>query len=120
MNDLSAWLLDQLAQLNPAPLFALSLIPYLAFLWWVRQVRGFPRLALVGFRFTLVFVAGTTVASVLAISRYGAQLADVDPLHGGAEVLLTVSNVLVLLGFQGRGGKPFPRSAGRSQTPQRS
>jgi hypothetical protein len=30
---------------------------------------------------------------------YGRQLADVDPLHGGAELFLTLSNVLVLLGF---------------------
>ncbi len=110
MNDLFSWLLAQLAPLNPAPLFALSLIPYLAFLWWARQVGGFPRIALMGFRFTLVFVAGTAVASILAVTRYGAQLADVDPLHGGAEILLTISNVLVLLGFRRRNGRPVSPS----------
>ena len=29
----------------------------------------------------------------------GALLADVDPLHGGAEAFLTLSNLLVMWGF---------------------
>jgi hypothetical protein len=37
----------------------------------------------------------------VAEAQYGRQLADVDGLHGGAESLLTVSNLLVLLGFSG-------------------
>jgi hypothetical protein len=101
MTGWSQPLLDGLAGVNPAPLFALSLIPYLAFLWWARQIRGMPPLAWRGFAFTLVFVAGTVVGSILAGSLHGERLADVDPLHGSAEVLLTVSNVMVLLGFQG-------------------
>jgi len=88
-----------LAGVDPAPLFVLSLLPYLAFLWWASRVRGFPRLALLGFRLTLLFVAVTIVAAVVAELRFGHQLADVDPLHGGAEAFLTLSNALVLLGF---------------------
>jgi hypothetical protein len=41
----------------------------------------------------------TIAAAILAERNYGQQLADVDPLHGGAELFLTLSNVLVLLGF---------------------
>jgi hypothetical protein len=88
-----------LAGIDPAPLFVISLIPYLAFLWWASRVRGFPRLALLGFQLTLLFVAVTIVAAVVAQLRFGQQLADVDPLHGGAEAFLTLSNALVLLGF---------------------
>jgi hypothetical protein len=99
MTTALAQLLDQLAGFDPTPLFVLSLLPYLAFLWWGWQVRAFPRLALAGFAFTLVFVGATIVASIVAQQRYGALLADVDPLHGGAEALLTLSNVLVFLGF---------------------
>ena len=91
--------LQALAGLDPAPLFVVSLLPYLAFLWWARQVRGFPRTALLGFWLTLLFVAVTIVAAVVAEQRYGHQLADVDLLHGGAEAFLTLSNALVLLGF---------------------
>nr|WP_254217035.1 DUF3593 domain-containing protein [Synechococcus sp. CCY 9618] len=92
--------LEQLGGVDPAPFFVLSLLPYLAFLWWAGRVRAFPRLALQGFRLTLLFVAVTIGAAVLAQVNYGRQLADVDPLHGGAEAFLTLSNLVVLLGFR--------------------
>ena len=91
--------LAALAGIDPAPLFVRSLVPYLAFLWWASRVRAFPRLALRGFQLTLLFVAVTIVAAVVAQLRFGRQLADVDPLHGGAEAFLTLSNALVMLGF---------------------
>jgi hypothetical protein len=90
-----AWL----AGLDPGPLFVLSLVPYLAFLYWASRVRTFPRLALTGFQLTLLFVAVTIGASIVAQRRYGALLANVDPLHGGAEAFLTLSNLLICLGF---------------------
>jgi hypothetical protein len=94
--------LERLGRVDPTPLFVASLLPYLAFLWWARKVEAFPRLALRGFEFTLVFVGVTIAAAIFALQRYGSLLADVDPLHGGAEALLTLANVLVLLGFQRR------------------
>ena len=84
---------------DPAPLFALSLFPYLAFLWFAWRSSRVPRLALIGFAMTLLFVAITIGAALLAEQLYGRQLADVDVLHGGAEAFLTLSNLLVLLGF---------------------
>jgi len=98
-------LLGWLAGVDPSLLFVLSLIPYLAFLWWARKVNAFPRLALRGFQLTLLFVAVTIVAAVVAQLHFGKQLADVDPLHGGAEAFLTLSNVLVVLGFSSMAGK---------------
>ena len=91
--------LAKLAAFDPAPLFVISLVPYLAFLWWASRVRAFPRLSLLGFQLTLLFVAVTIVAAVIAQVRFGRQLADVDPLHGGAEAFLTLSNALVAAGF---------------------
>jgi len=100
---------EQLGRVDPAPFFVLSLVPYLAFLRWARQVRGFPPLALRGFQLTLLFVAVTIAAALLAERTQGRQLADVDPLHGGAEAFLTLSNLLVLLGFTlGREASPAP------------
>ena len=99
--------LAALAGIDPSPLFVLSLVPYLAFLWWASRVRAFPRLALRGFQLTLLFVAVTIVAAVVAQQHFGRQLADVDPLHGGAEAFLTLSNALVMLGFAwGRSQQP--------------
>ncbi|MGB0561166.1 MAG: DUF3593 domain-containing protein [Spirulinaceae cyanobacterium] len=80
-------------------LFALSLFPYLGFLWFATRSGLFPRLALVGFYVLLVFVAVTIPAGLYAEAAYGEALANVDWLHGGAELFLTLSNVLVVLGF---------------------
>ena len=91
--------LSWLAGFDPGPLFVLSLAPYLAFLVWASRVRAFPRLALLGFQLTLLFVAVTIGASIVAQARYGDLLANVDGLHGGAEAFLTLSNLLVLMGF---------------------
>lgn len=99
MSAAGLQLLQRLGGFDPTPLFVLSLLPYLAFLWWAARVRAFPRLALRGFQFTLVFVGVTIAAAIVALQLYGRQLADVDPLHGGAEALLTLSNLLVVLGF---------------------
>ena len=84
-------------------LFAASLLPYLVFLWFAWNSRRFPRLALLGFTATLLFVAVTIVAALIAQQRFGAQLADVDSLHGSAEAFLTISNLLVLWGFSRQG-----------------
>lgn len=81
-------------------LFALSLFPYLGFLWFLTRSRATPRLALIGFYMTLVFVAVTIPAGIYAQVVSGKQLADVDWLHGGAEFFLTLSNILVVLGFR--------------------
>ncbi|MDX2229728.1 MAG: DUF3593 domain-containing protein [Leptolyngbyaceae cyanobacterium bins.349] len=81
-------------------LFALSLFPYLGFLWFLTRSRQAPRLALIGFYMTLVFVAVTIPAGIYAKVNYGEQLANVDWLHGSAEFFLTLSNILVVLGFR--------------------
>ncbi|HEY9820008.1 MAG TPA: DUF3593 domain-containing protein [Candidatus Sericytochromatia bacterium] len=81
-------------------LFALSLFPYLGFLWFLTRSGQTPRLALIGFYMTLVFVAVTIPAGIYAQTAYGKTLANVDWLHGSAEFFLTLSNILVVLGFR--------------------
>jgi hypothetical protein len=106
MSDAVLSLLARLGRVDATPFFVLSLIPYLAFLIWAARVRSFPRLALRGFQLTLLFVAVTIAAAVVAELRHHRLLADVDPLHGGAEAFLTLSNLLVVLGFLDRGERP--------------
>ena len=81
-------------------LFAISLFPYLGFLYFLTRSRQTPRLALIGFYVLLVFVAVTIPAGIYAQKVYGAELANVDWLHGSAELFLSISNILVVLGFR--------------------
>lgn len=81
--------------------FQASLLPYLIFLYFL-SFRGnrVPALGKFGFQFLLVFVISTIPSGIISKATYGCSLADVDWLHGGAEALLTVTNILIVLGFQ--------------------
>jgi hypothetical protein len=85
--------------LSKDTLFALSLFPYLGFLWFLTRSGKAPRLVLIGFYFLLVFVGVTIPAGIYAKIHYGESLANVDWLHGSAESLLTIANLLVVIGF---------------------
>ncbi|MCX5962119.1 MAG: DUF3593 domain-containing protein [Cyanobacteria bacterium] len=80
-------------------LFALSLFPYLGFLWFLGKSSQAPKLVMVGFYLLLVFVVVTIPAGLYARNIYGQELANVDWLHGAAESFLTLSNIVVVLGF---------------------
>ena len=86
--------------LSKDSLFALSLFPYLGFLWFITRSGKLPRLALIGFYVLLIFVAVTIPAGIYAKLHYGEALANIDWLHGSAESFLTLSNILVVLGFR--------------------
>ena len=86
--------------MNKENLFAISLFPYLGFLWFMTRSGQTPRLALIGFYVLLIFVAITIPAGIYAQTHYGTELANVDWLHGSAELFLTLSNILVVLGFR--------------------
>ncbi|NJL85351.1 MAG: DUF3593 domain-containing protein [Leptolyngbyaceae cyanobacterium SM1_1_3] len=86
--------------LDKNTLFAVSLFPYLGFLWFLTKSGQTPRLALIGFYVLLIFVAVTIPAGIYARQVYGQELANVDWLHGSAELFLTVSNIFVVLGFR--------------------
>eukprot|EP00879_Flechtneria_rotunda_P006419 GHRR01006744.1.p1 GENE.GHRR01006744.1~~GHRR01006744.1.p1 ORF type:complete len:185 (+),score=61.65 GHRR01006744.1:55-555(+) len=81
-------------------LFALSLFPYLGFLYHLSKSGKAPKLVLFGFWFLLAFVGATIPAGIYAKTHYGTSLANVDWLHGGAESLLTVTNLLIVLGLR--------------------
>ena len=80
-------------------LFALSLFPYLGFLWFMTKKNDTPKLALIGFYLTLLFVAVTIPAGVYAEFVLHTSLANVDWIHGGAEAFLTLSNITIVIGF---------------------
>jgi len=88
-----------LAAIDPAPLFAFSLFPYLLFLHWAGQCKSLPKAALWGFRLTLLFVAVTIAAAVIALRCCDAELVEIDRLHGGAEAFLTLGNAVLVWGL---------------------
>ncbi|KAK3265745.1 hypothetical protein CYMTET_25601 [Cymbomonas tetramitiformis] len=84
-----------------ANLFAVSLFPYLAFLYYLGKPESkTPPLANFGFRFLLVFVFATAPAGIYAKVQYGDILANIDWLHGSAESFLTITNLLIVLGMR--------------------
>jgi hypothetical protein len=80
-------------------LFAVSLFPYLGFLWLMTKKIPTPKVALIGFYLTLVFVAVTIPIGAYAQLTLHQSLANVDRLHGGAELFLTISNITIAIGF---------------------
>ena len=95
---------------DPAPLFALSLIPYLLFLHWLRQSDALPVLAQRGFQLTLLFVAVTIAAAFLALRCCEAELVQIDWLHGSAEAFLTLANSVLVIGLVRSSGEKVNNS----------
>ena len=87
--------------IDPGPIFVISLFPYLIFLYWAQKSKSIPKTSLWGFRLTLLFVLVTIIFSIAAKLIYGLELTEVDQLHGSAEAFLAFSDALVVLGFAG-------------------
>ncbi|XP_039013339.1 uncharacterized protein LOC120142973 [Hibiscus syriacus] len=81
-------------------LFAVSLFPYIGFLYFITKSKSAPKLTLFGFYFLLAFVGATIPAGIYAKVKYGTSLSNVDWLHGGAESLLTITNLFIVLGLR--------------------
>ncbi|KAI0563436.1 hypothetical protein FGB62_40g221 [Gracilaria domingensis] len=98
--------------------FALSLMPYLTFLYFLnRSEVECPPLVNFGFRFLLVFVFATIPAGIYAKVHYHDILANIDWLHGGAESLLTITNLLIVLGFRQKQTTKLEKELKQSQQP---
>jgi hypothetical protein len=101
----TAWGVDvdygNLYQTLPQNLFAFSIIPYAFFLYYLTKSKSVtPPLVLFGFYFLLVFVFLTIPAGIYAKKVYNTTLANVDWLHGGAESMLTLTNLFLVVGLR--------------------
>ena len=97
-------------------LFGASLLPYLVFLYYLGMPESkMPPRALFGFKFLLVFVFGTIPCAIYAKLVYNDILANVDWLHGPAESLLTITNLLIVIGEGGAEGREGQRRGKRSK-----
>jgi hypothetical protein len=65
-----------------------------------------PKLTNFGFQFLLAFVFATIPAGIYAKVHYHDILANIDWLHGGAESLLTLTNLFIVFGMRATREKP--------------
>lgn len=80
--------------------FQASLLPYLFFLYFLAfSANRISTIGNFGFQYLLLFVAATIVAGIVTKSVYSLSLADCDWMHGMSESVLTVSNLLIVFGF---------------------
>mmetsp|Transcript_2989 Transcript_2989/g.4508 ORF Transcript_2989/g.4508 Transcript_2989/m.4508 type:complete len:514 (-) Transcript_2989:86-1627(-) len=89
------------AEALAGPLFGASLFPYLAFLYFLDfKENDTPKGITVGFATCLLFVFLTIPAAIASQLLYGVSLADCDWLHGSAESMLTITNLITVLSFR--------------------
>lgn len=104
LNDLNEALsaMDQTsAETLAGPFFGASLLPYLAFIFFLQVPQNnTPKGVTVGFATCLLFVFLTIPAAIGAKVWYGVSLADCDWLHGSAESLLTITNLVTVVAFR--------------------
>ena len=100
-----AWGAGRLLGATPAAaLLPAANLAYLAFLVLLvvlqrREPVLFSPVTVAGFWFLLVFVAGAVAATGFATGRLGLpSLSHADALHGASEALLTLTNLLIVLG----------------------
>ena len=99
MNDFFLNFLQKLAEFDNTTLFAVSIVPYSIFLFYLYKIKSLNNLVKTGFTFTIIFVFITIVMSIFSLNYYDKSLFEVDFLHGSAEFFLTLSDFIILLGF---------------------
>ena len=99
MNDLFIKFIEKLASIDNTLLFAVSIIPYAIFLYYLYKIKSVNIFVKTGFSLTVLFVFITILLSIFTLNYYDKNLVDIDFLHGSAEFFLTMADFVILLGF---------------------
>ena len=99
MNDLFFKFIEKIGSIDNTLLFAVSIIPYAIFLFYLYKIKSLNKLVKTGYSLTVLFVFITIVISIYTLNFYDKTLVEVDFLHGLAESFLTLSDFVILLGF---------------------
>ena len=99
MNDLFFKFIKILGSVDNTLLFALSIIPYAIFLFYLYKIKSVNIFVKTGFSLTILFVLITILVSIFTLNYYDKTLVEIDFLHGLAESFLTLSDFVILLGF---------------------
>ena len=99
MNDSFLKIIEKLGLIDNTLLFALSIIPYAIFLFYLYKIKSVNKFVKTGFSLTVLFVLITIAISIFTLNYYDKTLVEVDFLHGFAESFLTLSDFVILFGF---------------------
>ena len=99
MNDFFLKSIEKLGSIDNTFLFAVSIIPYAIFLFYLYKIKSVNNFVKTGFSFTVLFVLITILVSIFTLNYYNKTLVEVDFLHGFAESFLTLSDFVILFGF---------------------
>ena len=91
--------IEKLGLIDNTLLFAVSIIPYAIFLFYLYKIKSVNNFVKTGFSLTVLFVFITILVSIFALNYYNKILVEVDFLHGFAESFLTLSDFVILFGF---------------------
>jgi len=99
MNDFFLKFIEKLGSIDNTFLFAVSIIPYAIFLFYLYKIKSVNSFVKTGFSLTVLFVLITILVSIFTLNYYNKTLVEVDFFHGLAESFLTLSDFVILLGF---------------------
>ena len=99
MNDFFIKFIEKLASIDNTLLFAVSIIPYAIFLFYLYKINSVNIFIKTGFSLTVLFVFITILVSIFTLNYYDKTLVEVDFLHGLAESFLTLSDFVILYGL---------------------
>jgi len=99
MNDIFFNLIEKLGKIDNTFLFAVSIIPYAIFLFYLYKIKTVNIFVKTGFSLTVLFVFITILVSIFTLNYYDKNLVEVDFLHGFAESFLTLTDLVILFGF---------------------
>jgi len=99
MNDLFLKIIEKLGSVDNTFLFAVSIIPYAIFLFYLYKIKSVNNFVKTGFSLTVFFVLITILVSIFTLNYYNETIVEVDFLHGLAESFLTLSDFVILFGF---------------------
>jgi len=90
---------DKLSVIDNNYIFIISIIPYSIFLFYLYKNSNISKTIKIGFTLTLLFVFITIIFSVISLTVYSKSLVEIDSFHGFAEAFLTITDLIILLGF---------------------
>ena len=99
MNDFFLKFIEKLGAIDNTLLFAVSIIPYAIFLFYLYKIKSVNNFVKTGFSLTVLFVLITILISIFTLNYYGKTLVEIDFMHGLAESFLTLSDFVILFGF---------------------